>query len=97
MGRICLLDMILLGSHLKKKSAYIWIFSKRPLYVYIRHTVTELHNWTFNGEQGTAEFGAKAVLKQTNELCFQRQKLPSPIAFGQSKWLGSLGLAQQVL
>ena len=48
-------------------------------------------------EQGTAELGAKTVLKQTNELCFYRQKLPSPIAIGQSKWLGSLGLAQQLL
>ena len=49
------------------------------------------------GEQGTAELGAKTVLKQTNELCLQRLKLPSPIVIGQSKWLGSLGLAQQVL
>ena len=49
------------------------------------------------GEQFTAELGAKTVLKQTNELCFYRQKLPSSIVIGQSKWLGSLDLAQQVL
>ena len=49
------------------------------------------------GEGGTAELGTKTVLKQTNELCFLRQKLPSPFVIGQSKWLGLFGLAQQVL
>ena len=49
------------------------------------------------GKQGTDELGANTVLKQTNELCFQTEKLPSLTVIGQSKWLGSFGLAQQVL
>ena len=49
------------------------------------------------GEQGTAELGTITVLKKINNLCFQRQKLPSPIVIGPSKWLGSFILAQQVL
>ena len=52
---------------------------------------------TTKGEQDTAELGANTVVKQTNELGFYRQKLPSPVVIGQSKWLGSFGLAQQVL
>ena len=34
---------------------------------------------SFKEEQGTAELGAKTVLKQINEQRFLRQKLPSPI------------------
>ena len=49
------------------------------------------------GEQGTAELGTNTVLKQTNKLCFLGQKLPFPIVIGKSKWIGSFGLAQQVL
>ena len=50
------------------------------------------------GEQGTAELGTITVLKKKKKnLCFQRQKLPSPIVIGPSKWLGSFILAQQVL
>ena len=45
------------------------------------------------GEQGTAELGTNTVLKQTTELCFQRQKLPSPTVIGQnhaSRWIRDL-------
>ena len=42
------------------------------------------------GEQGTAELGTKTVMKQTNELFLDRQKLPFPFIIGQSKWLGAL-------
>ena len=39
------------------------------------------------GEHNTAELDKK------NELCFLRQKLPSPTVIDQSKWIGLSGLA----
>ena len=41
-------------------------------------TYKKLH-FSFKGEQGTAELGAKTILKQINEQRFLRQKLPSHI------------------
>ena len=57
-----------------------------------------LKAWTLTkGKWGTAELGANTVSKQTNELCFLRQKLPSPTVIDQSKCLGIFGLAQHIV
>ena len=95
-------------SQTEKKSAHIWTLSKLPwppppvfldTYEELFCKTKKCQKGKFimsKGEQGTAELGANTVLKQTNELLFYGQKLPSPTVIGQSKWLGSLGLAQQV-
>ena len=46
------------------------------------------------GEQGAVSLGDNTVVKQTNVLCFYRQKLSSPFGIGQLRWLRPFGLAK---
>ena len=46
------------------------------------------------GEQGAVSLGDNTVVKQTNLLCFYRQKLSSPFGIGQLRWLRPFGLAK---
>ena len=67
----------------------VWLLAEPPPFPLMDSSVTTPHTSAMDRGSRSVESTvkgnkAKTVLKQINELCFSRQKLPSPIVIGQS-------------